>query len=206
MAPQSGCGAPVFLLPVVCRPAPSSAANPGPGDSSRFRTSAPICAVRRGARVVEAPWVAVAVRFVPALPNRGDWIDAAGKLIAFAEDPSLRHWAPCVADTSLMPCPSSLVDPVQPPSCRRTRMVTWWSSRRRATTRSIALISALTRFLDRWAPAGQGDRGHPSTLVTGALRRASSLRIPEQSDHRFRRKLITHSGGNRSPIPAQTDQ
>ena len=35
---------------------------------------------------------------------------------------------------------------------------------------------------------------------------SSGLRIPEQSDHRFRRKVITHSGGNRSPIPAQTDQ
>ena len=33
-----------------------------------------------------------------------------------------------------------------------------------------------------------------------------AVRIPEQSDHRFRRKVITHSGGNRSPIPAQTDQ
>ena len=33
-----------------------------------------------------------------------------------------------------------------------------------------------------------------------------NVRIPEQSDHRFRRKVITHSGGNRSPIPAQTDQ
>ena len=40
----------------------------------------------------------------------------------------------------------------------------------------------------------------------GDLRYLSDVRIPEQSDHRFRRKLITHSGGNRSPIPAQTDQ
>ena len=39
-----------------------------------------------------------------------------------------------------------------------------------------------------------------------SLDRLPKVRIPEQSDHRFRRKVITHSGGNRSPIPAQTDQ
>ena len=55
-----------------------------------------------------------------------------------------------------------------------------------------------------------------STSITEDTREALSamdralpsrkVRIPEQIDHRFRDKPITHSGGTRSPIPAQSDQ
>ena len=42
---------------------------------------------------------------------------------------------------------------------------------------------------------------------TGGLvhSRSAGLRIPVQTDHRFRSKPITDSGPNRSPIPVQTD-
>ena len=41
---------------------------------------------------VEAHLVAVAVESVSALPDGGDWADAAGRLIALAEDASLRYY------------------------------------------------------------------------------------------------------------------
>ena len=47
MAPQSGCGGPAFLLPILNRRALGSGANPEPGDASRFRTSASLRALRR---------------------------------------------------------------------------------------------------------------------------------------------------------------
>jgi len=36
--------------------------------------------------------------------------------------------------------------------------------------------------------------------------RPTPLRIPDQGDHGFRGKPITHSGGRRSPIPEQADR
>jgi len=42
--------------------------------------------------------------------------------------------------------------------------------------------------------------------VSGDTRFVRTLRIPVQTDHRFRSKSITDSGANRSPIPEQIDR
>ena len=77
---------------------------------------------------------------------------------------------------------------------------------------AVLMESSATHYEREYGP---GVHAAGLAVYTGSLYQSSRstfrplmrvLRIPEQSDHRFRRKLITHSGGNRSPIPAQTDQ
>ena len=51
---------------------------------------------------VEAPLVAVAVRSVPAHPNRDDWTDATGKLIASVEGGSMGDCVPFAAGSTLV--------------------------------------------------------------------------------------------------------
>ena len=93
--PQPGCGGSAFLLPVLLRLAPGDVTHAGPpGTLLTSGRALPYARSGDTPAWVEAPLVAVAVRSVPAHPNRDDWTDTAGKFNVFT-DASLRHCVPC---------------------------------------------------------------------------------------------------------------